>query len=298
MLSGNSEDCKKSNQEEDCVFHLYKDSFTKYYSKCNTRIRTSGYFLICVNCFYLCAQILEMMKLDILAFGAHPDDVELSAAGTLMKQIDKGRKVGIVDMTQGELGSRGTVETRYEEADKASKIMGIQYRTNLKMEDGFFENNAENRLKVIEQIRLTRPEVLLINAPSDRHPDHGRAAQLVLEASFYAGLRMIKVKSDGIELEAYRPKAVYHYIQDRYLEPSFVTEVTPYVERKLDAIMAYSTQFYNPDSDEPQTPISGKDFLDFIRGRMSEMGRKMGVTYAEGFIVARTIGVDDIMDLL
>ena len=238
------------------------------------------------------------MKLDILAFGAHPDDVELSAAGTLMKQIDKGRKVGIVDMTQGELGSRGTIETRYQEAASASDIMGIHYRTNLKMEDGYFENNAENRLKVIEQIRLTRPEILLINAPFDRHPDHGRAAQLVLEASFYAGLRMIKAEKDGVELEAYRPKAIYHYIQDRYVEPTFVTEVTPYVERKIDAINAYSTQFFNPDSNEPQTPISGADFLDFIKGRMAEMGRKIGVSYAEGFVAARTLGVDDVMDLI
>ncbi len=238
------------------------------------------------------------MKLDILAFGAHPDDVELSAAGTIMKQIALGRTAGIVDMTQGELGSRGTVETRYSEAADASEILGIHYRTNLKMQDGFFENNAENRLKVIEQIRLTQPEILLINAPSDRHPDHGRAAQLVLEASFYAGLKMIECHVDGVALPAFRPKVVYHYIQDRYLEPTLVTEVSDYVERKIEAIKAYKTQFFDPNSTEPLTPISGPEFFDFIKGRMSEMGRKIGVNYAEGFIAARTIGVKDLFDLL
>ena len=237
------------------------------------------------------------MKLDILAFGAHPDDVELSAAGTLMKQIDMGRKIGIVDMTQGELGSRGTIETRYNEAAAASVILGLHYRTNLKMDDGFFENNAINRQKVIEQIRLTRPEVLLINAPSDRHPDHGRAAKLVLDAAFYAGLKMIKASFEGEELKAYRPRVIYHYIQDHYHEPTFVTEVTPYVDRKIESILAYSTQFYDPASTEPLTPISGPEFLNFIKGRMAEMGRKIGVDYAEGFIAARTLGVDDLMAL-
>lgn len=238
------------------------------------------------------------MKLDILAFGAHPDDVELSAAGTIMKQISKGKKVGIVDLTQGELGSRGTVETRYEEAAKAAEIMGIHYRTNLKMRDGFFDLTEENKIKIIEQIRLTKPSLVLINAPSDRHPDHGRAAKLLTEACFYSGLRMIHTEIDGVEQECHRPSAVYHYIQDQYIEPTFVSEVTPFVERKIQAIQAYSTQFFNPESKEPQTPISGADFLTFIHGRMAEMGRKIGVNYAEGFVATRTIGVDDLMDLI
>ncbi len=239
------------------------------------------------------------MKLDILAFGAHPDDVELSAAGTLMKQISLGKVVGIVDMTQGELGSRGTIETRYEEAKLAQEIMGVHYRTNLKMRDGFFENSEENKLKVIAQIRFTRPDVILINAPFDRHPDHGRAAALLLDACFYSGLKMIHtVDEDGIEQLPHRPKTVYHYIQDRYVEPTFVTEVTPYVEKKIAAIQAYATQFYDPNNPAPNTPISGPDFLDFIKGRMSEMGRKIGVPYAEGFVAARTLGVDDLTMLI
>lgn len=238
-----------------------------------------------------------MMKLDILAFAAHPDDVELSAAGTLMKHIEQGKKVGIVDLTQGELGSRGTVETRYAEAEKASEILGVHYRTNLKMRDGFFDINEENKRLIIQQIRLFRPEVVLMNAVTDRHPDHGRAAQLVSEACFYAGLRKIETQWEGHLQEHYRPKAMYHYIQDRFLKPDFVVDVTPYVERKIEAIKAFKTQFYDPDSAEPNTPISGKDFFEFIKGRMREMGRPIGAEFAEGFTVERFIGVEDVLTL-
>lgn len=237
------------------------------------------------------------MKLDILAFAAHPDDIEISAAGTLMKHIATGSKVGIVDLTQGELGSRGTIETRYSEAEEASKIMGIHYRTNLKMADGFFEDNAENRLAIIRQIRKLKPTIVLANAITDRHPDHGRASKLVSDACFYAGLTKIKTELDGVEQEAYRPKTIYHYIQDRYIEPDFVVDVSEFVERKMEALKSYKTQFFDPNSDEPNTPISGKEFFDFIKGRMANYGRPLGVEYAEGFTVERSIGIEDLLTL-
>lgn len=238
------------------------------------------------------------MKLDILAFAAHPDDIELSCSGTLMKHIAAGKKVGIVDLTQGELGSRGTIETRYAEAEAASSIMGIHVRVNLKMADGFFEINEENKRLIVEQIRKFQPTIVLANAVEDRHPDHGRAAKLVSDACFLSGLRKVVTLADGQIQEAYRPKAVYHYIQDHYLKPDFVVDVTGYVDRKLEAIKAYKTQFYDPDSTEPQTPISGEEFFDFIKGRMLQFGRPIGVRYAEGFTVERTPGVDDLMDLI
>lgn len=238
-----------------------------------------------------------MEKLDILAFGAHPDDVELSAAGTLMKHVDQGKKIGIVDLTQGEMGSRGTIETRYQEAADASEIMGVQARVNLKMADCFFEINEENKRLIVEQIRRFRPEIVLANAVSDRHPDHGRGSKLVSEACFLAGLRMYETEWEGEKQEAYRPKTVYHYIQDYHIKPDFCVDVTPYFERKIAAIQAYKTQFYNPESKEPETPISGKGFLDFIGSRMMEFGRPIGAQYAEGFTVERFIGVDSLFDL-
>jgi bacillithiol biosynthesis deacetylase BshB1 len=240
----------------------------------------------------------ESIKLDILAFAAHPDDIELSCSGTLMKHIADGKKVGIVDLTQGEMGSRGTIETRYAEAEAASKIMGVDVRVNLKMADGFFEINEENKLLIVEQIRKYQPTIVLANAIEDRHPDHGRAAKLVSEACFLAGLRKIVTIVDGQIQEAYRPKAVYHYIQDHYLKPDFVVDVTGFIDRKIEAIKAYKTQFYDPDSTEPQTPISGEEFFDFIKGRMLQYGRPIGVRYAEGFNVEREIGVNSLDDLI
>lgn len=239
-----------------------------------------------------------MKKIDILAFAAHPDDIELSAAGTLIKHIQQGKTVAIVDLTQGELGSRGTIETRYSEANAASQIMGISERVNLKMEDGFFTHSQENLLKVVEQIRYFKPEIVLCNAIEDRHPDHAKGSKLVSEACFLAGLRKIETTSNGMQQEAHRPKAVYHYIQDRYIKPDFVVDVTPYVVKKFDAIKAYKTQFYDPNSKEPQTPISGEEFFEFLRGRMSEYGRAIGVKYAEGFTVERLIGVESFFDLV
>lgn len=238
------------------------------------------------------------MKLDILAFAAHPDDIELSASGTLMKHITEGKKVGIVDLTQGELGSRGTIETRYEEAKNSSTIMGIDVRVNLKMADGFFEINQENKILIIEQIRRFQPAIVLANAISDRHPDHGRASKLVSEACFLSGLVKIETIWEGNSQTFYRPKAVYHYIQDHYIKPDFVVDVTEFFDRKISAIEAYKTQFYDPNSKEPHTPISGEEFYDFLKGRMLQMGRAIGVKYAEGFTVERTIGIKNMFDIL
>ena len=238
------------------------------------------------------------MKLDILAFAAHPDDVELSCAGTLLRHIQAGKKVGVVDLTQGELGSRGSVALRKEEAAKASAILGIHYRHNLGMRDGFFTIDEAHQRLIIEQIRLCRPEIVLANAVSDRHIDHGRAATLVAEACFLSGLRQIKTDWEGVAQEAWRPRAVYHYIQDRYLKPDLVVDITEQFATKLEAIKAFGSQFYDPNSAEPMTPISRPDFLDFIEARAREMGRLVPVTYGEGFTVERAPGVVDLTQLL
>lgn len=239
------------------------------------------------------------MKIDILAFAAHPDDVEISCGGTLIKSIkEEGKTVAIVDLTQGELGTRGTIETRYAEAEAASKILGVSHRVNLKLRDGFFLQDEASMMRIIEQIRFFRPEIVLANSITDRHPDHGRASRLISEACFYAGLRKVQTSFDGIEQEAYRPKAVYHYIQDRHIEPDFVVDVTPYVEQRMQAVMAYKTQFFDPTSSEPKTPISGKDFHDFLLARMREFGRPIGAEYAEGFTVERYLGVNSLFDLV
>jgi bacillithiol biosynthesis deacetylase BshB1 len=237
------------------------------------------------------------MKVDILAFAAHPDDIELSASGTLMQQIALGKTVAIVDLTQGELGSRGTIETRYSEAAEASTIMGISARNNLKLADGFFEQNEQSLRLIIEQVRYFQPEIVLANAVEDRHPDHAKAAKLVSEACFLAGLRKIETSYNGAIQAAHRPKLVYHYIQDHFIKPDFVVDVTPFVERKIEAIKAFKTQFFDPNSLEPATPISGEEFFDFIKGRMLQFGRSIGVKYAEGFTVERPIGVKNLGDL-
>lgn len=237
-------------------------------------------------------------KIDILAFAAHPDDVELSAAGTLIVHSDKGYRTGIVDLTEGQLGTRGTAEMRSEESKAASEILGLTVRENLHMADGFFENNSENRMKLIEQIRRFKPEIVLANAVSDRHPDHGRASRLVAEAAFYAGLTKIESSWNGEKQVAWRPKALYHYIQDYHITPDFVVDVSPTYERKIEAIKAYKSQFYDPNSNEPNTPISGSDFFDFLKGRMMEFGRPLGVQYAEGFTRSRLFGVSDLHDLI
>lgn len=237
------------------------------------------------------------MKLDILAFAAHPDDVEISMSGTLMKHIAAGKKVGIVDLTQGELGTRGTAQTRSEESKRATDLMGIHYRTNLKMADGFFEITTENRLAIIREVRRCKPVVVFANSITDRHPDHARASKLVSEACFYAGLRKISTELDGVEQEAYRPRSVYHYIQDRYIEPNFIVDITPFIDKKIEVLNCYNTQFFNPNSNEPKTPISGAEFFDFLKGRMADFGRSIGVPFAEGFTSERVIGVEDVLNL-
>lgn len=238
-----------------------------------------------------------MSQIDILAIGAHPDDVELSAAGTLLKHRAMGFSTGVIDLTQGELGSRGTKETRKEEAAAAAEILGLSDRVNLKMADGFFEHSEENLRLIVEQIRRFKPSIVLLNAVSDRHPDHGKGSKLASEACFLAGLRRIETTWEGIPQEAHRPKAVYHYIQDRYLKPDFAVDVTDFVEQKLASIKAYKTQFWDPASTEPKTPISGEEFFEFLRGRMAEFGRSIGTRYAEGFTVERLPGVDSLFDL-
>ncbi len=238
------------------------------------------------------------MQVDILAFAAHPDDIELSASGTIIKHIAMGKKVAIVDLTQGELGSRGTIDSRYEEADDAMNIMGVHARENLKMRDGFFTISEENKLKVVAQIRRFKPQIVLANAISDRHPDHGRGSQLVREACFLAGLQKIKTTWDEKTQEHWRPKAIYFYIQDRYIKPDFIVDISAHIDQKIESIKAYKTQFFNPDMEGPLTPISGEDFFDFLKGRWKEFGRTIGTNYGEGFTVERTHGVKDITDLL
>ena len=238
------------------------------------------------------------MKLDILAFAAHPDDVELSASGTVLKHIAAGKKVGIIDLTQGELGSRGTKETRKEEAAASSEILGLSVRHNLKMADGFFDISEENKRMIIEQIRKYKPEIILANAVSDRHPDHGRAAKLVSESAFLSGLVKVNTALEGVIQEPHRPKAIYHYIQDYYMKPDLVVDITDYFDQKMQSILAFKTQFFDPNSSEPDTPISGKDFLEFVESRMREFGRPIGVKYGEGFTVERYPGVDLLTDLI
>ncbi len=237
------------------------------------------------------------LKLDILAIGVHPDDIELGCSGTLLKHIAQGKKVGILDLTKGELGSRGSGELRLVEAANSAKILGVSCRENLGFADGFFRNTKENQIEIIKVLRKYKPDVVLANAPVDRHPDHGRASQLVSESCFYSGLVRIETKLNGENQDIWRPKAVYHYIQDRFLKPDFVVDVTDFVETKMKSILAFSSQFYNPESDLPETPISSKKFLDFVEARMANFGRDIGADYAEGFTVDRVIGVEDITQL-
>ena len=238
-----------------------------------------------------------MEKVDILAIGAHPDDVELSAAGTILKEKKAGKSVAIVDLTEGELGSRGTVRTRYNEAAKAGEILGLKARHNIRLADGFFEHTRENLIKLVEQIRYFQPEIVLANAVSDRHPDHGKGAKFISDACFLAGLLKIETEYRGESQEKWRPKAVYHYIQDRYTKPDFIVDVSEFIEDKFKSILAYETQFYTEEDKGPKTPISGKDFVEFLKARMREMGRPMGVEFAEGFTVERTPGINSIFDL-
>ncbi len=238
------------------------------------------------------------MKVDILAIGVHPDDIELGCGGTIAHHLKLGKSVAFVDLTQGELGSRGSAKLRLEEAKKAKEYFGIKHRENLGMADGFFQHTQENIIKIVEQIRRFKPEVVLANAIVDRHPDHGRAAKLISDACFASGLRRIETSINGQIQTHWRPKAVYHYIQDHNLKPDFVVDISDSIDDKMAAIMCFSSQFYDPNSKEPKTPISGKDFLDFVKAKAASYGRPIGVEYGEGFNVARDIGVDNLFNLI
>jgi N-acetylglucosamine malate deacetylase 1 len=238
------------------------------------------------------------MKVDILAFGVHPDDVELSCSGTLLCHIDLGYTVGLCDLSRGELGTRGNAELRMQEAEKARSMLGASFRLNLDMADGFFTHDKEHILKIVRVIRKYKPEIVLANAISDRHPDHGRAAKLVADACFYSGLIKIESSDDeGHMQDAWRPSAVYHYIQDRNLRADFVVDIGKYMDKKLDVIMAFRSQFYSPESDEPETPISKRDFLDFVKSKNKTYARDAGFEYAEAFNTGRNIGVANLFDL-
>ena len=237
------------------------------------------------------------MKLDILAFGAHPDDVELGCAGTILKEISLGKKVGIIDLTRGELGTRGSAEIRDQEANSAAKILGVVARENLEMRDGFFVNDEKHQLEIIKMIRKYQPEIVLCNAIDDRHIDHGKGSKLVSDACFLSGLMKIETELDGEKQNAWRPKLVYHYIQWKNIEPDFVVDITGFTDKKIESILAYSSQFYDPKSKEPESPISSKNFLESLNYRSRDLGRIAGLEHAEGFTVERHVAVNSLADL-
>lgn len=238
------------------------------------------------------------MKLDILILAVHPDDAELGCAGTILKHIAMGKKVGIVDLTRGELGTRGTAETRRQEAADAAKILGLSIRENLGLPDGFFKNDEEHQLKVIAAIRKYQPQIVITNAYHDRHPDHGRASQLVYEAAFLSGLRKIGTSENGVQQEPWRPELVLHFIQDQYIQPDIIIDVTEYWDTKMESVLAYKTQFYNPDAKEPDTTyISSPEFLKIVEARGREFGKSIGVTFGEGFTSKKLLGVSDLFQL-
>ncbi|MFP9114276.1 bacillithiol biosynthesis deacetylase BshB1 [Flavobacterium sp. RHBU_3] len=238
------------------------------------------------------------MKLDILVFGAHPDDVELSCGGTIAKEIALGRKVGIVDLTRGELGTRGSAELRDTEAAEAGRILGIHVRENLRFRDGFFVNDEAHQLEVIKMIRKYRPKIVIANAVDDRHIDHGRGSKLVSDACFLSGLRRIETTLDGEAQQAWRPEVVYHYIQWKNLKPDFVVDITGFTDVKVASLMAYKSQFYDPNSTEPVTPIATKNFKESILYRSADLGRLINTEHGEGFTVERHLAVNSLGDLL
>lgn len=234
------------------------------------------------------------MKLDLLAFGVHPDDIELSCAGTLLVEKNNGKKIGVVDLTRGELGTRGTAETREEEAKNSAKILGVDVRENLDMADAFFRNDEENQRKIIAVLRKYKPEIILCNAIEDRHPDHGRAATLVSDSCFLSGLRKIETFDDNRKQEIWKPKYVFNYIQDQYFTPSFVVDISDQIEKKLEAISAFKTQFFtgSGNDNEPQTYISTPEFLESVIQRSKMFGKMIGVKHAEGFISKKMVGIN------
>lgn len=237
------------------------------------------------------------MKLDILVFAVHPDDAELGCSGTILKHIALGKKVGIVDFTRGELGTRGTAETRDEEAAESAKILGLHVRENLRFKDGFFKNDETHQLEVIKMVRKYQPEIILTNALHDRHPDHARAGDLANDAIFLSGLIKVETKLDGVSQAAWRPRLVLQYIQDRYIEPDIIIDITDFINQKEECIRAFKTQFDSKDNKEPQTYISSPEFLDSVTGRAREFGKQIGVKYGEGFTSRKLLGVDNLFNL-
>ena len=239
-----------------------------------------------------------MLKLDILVLPVHPDDAELGCSGTILKEIAKGKKVGVVDLTRGELGTRGSAEIREKESVESSRILGLTVRDNLSLPDGFFENTKEYRLKVIEAIRRFKPEIVITNAFHDRHPDHGRASDLVEASAFLSGLIKIETHYNGQVQEAWRPNLLLHFLQDNYIKPDILIDITEYWDKKIGSIRAFGSQFFNPDwKDEPQTYISSPGFIEVIEARAREFGKSIGVKYAEGFTSRKILGVDSLFDL-
>lgn len=237
------------------------------------------------------------MKLDILAFGAHPDDVELGCAGTILKEISLGKTVGIIDLTRGELGTRGSAAIRDSEAKAAAHILGVSARENLEMRDGFFVNDEKHQLEIIKMIRKYQPEIVLCNAIDDRHIDHAKGSKLVSDACFLSGLIKIETSVNGVAQTAWRPKLVYHYIQWKNIVPDFVVDITGFTDKKTEAILAYGSQFYDPNSNEPESPITSKNFFESLNYRSRDLGRLVGVDHAEGFTVERYLAVNSLADL-
>ena len=238
------------------------------------------------------------MKLDILAFGAHPDDVELGCGGTIAKEVSLGKKVGIIDLTRGELGTRGSVEIRNQESEAGAKILGVSIRENLDMRDGFFINDEAHQLEIIKMIRKYQPEIVLCNAIDDRHIDHGKGSSLVSDACFLSGLMKIETELNGNKQAAWRPKLVYHYMQWKNSTPDFVVDITGFNDKRIKAILAYRSQFYNPESNEPETPIASKNFLESLNYRVQDLGRLIGTEFAEGFTVERCLAVNSLENLM
>lgn len=239
-----------------------------------------------------------MHKIDVLAIGVHPDDIELGAGGTVARHLDLGYSVGYLDLTQGELGTRGTPELRLQEANQAAQVLNVDFRLNLGLADGFFTLSKAEKIKIVEVIRWCQPEIILANALQDRHPDHGRAAQLVYESIFLSGLKSIQTQYQGEEQVRWRPKATYHYIQDFILEPDVVVDISDYFDLKMQAIKSFQSQFYQAGSKELDSPLTNKDYFDQIEGRARSLGRQIGVEFAEGFNTRRNIGVKDLIQLL
>ena len=238
------------------------------------------------------------MKLDILAFGAHPDDVELGCGATIAKEISLGKKVGIVDLTRGELGTRGSAELRDIEANNAAEILGVSVRENLRFADGFFINDKEHQLQIIKMIRKYKPEIVLCNAIEDRHIDHPKGSSLVSDACFLSGLLKINTEIEGEIQEKWRPKQVYHYIQWKNIKPDFVIDVSGFIEKKEKAVLAYASQFFDKNSNEPETPITSKNFIESINYRAKDLGRLIGVDYAEGYTSERYVAVENLSKLI